>query len=74
MQRNILHILHYYYYVLIADETVDVSNTEPLVIFTRWVDEDLEVHIYFVEVHPIENTKAETISAVLKVRIITWVF
>ena len=54
-----------------ADETVDVSNNEQLVIYIRWVDKDLEVHEEFVGVHPIENTKAET---VLKVRIITWIF
>ena len=36
------------------------------------VDEDLEVKEEFVGVHPIENTKAETIFRVLKVRIITW--
>ena len=38
------------------------------------IDEDLEVHEEFVGVHPIENTKAETIFRVLKVRIIIWMF
>ena len=57
-----------------ADETADVSDNEELVICIRWVDKDLEVHEEFVGVHPIENTKVETIFTVLKVRIITWIF
>ena len=57
-----------------ADETTDVSNNEQLIICIRWVDKDLEVHEEFIGVYPIENTKAEAIFTVLKVRIITWIF
>ena len=58
---------------MMADETADVSNNEQLVICIRWVDEDLEVHEEFVGAHPIENTKAETIFSILKVKTITWI-
>ena len=75
MQINIVtRIKRAKYYTLMGDETVDVSNNEQLVIYIRWVDKDLEVHEEFVGVHPIENTKAETIFTVLKVRIITWIY
>ena len=75
MQRNIVtRIRGAKYYTLMADETADVSNNEQLVICITWVDKDLEVHEEFVGVHPIENTKAETIFTVLKVRIITWIY
>ena len=56
-----------------ADEAANVSHNEQLVICIRWVDEDLKVHEEFVGAHPIENTKAETIFAILKVRTITWI-
>ena len=57
-----------------ADETADVSNNEQLVMCIWWVAEDLEVHEEFVGVHPIKNTKAETIFTILKLRTITWIF
>ena len=53
-----------------ADETADVSNNEQLVICIRWVDEDLEVHEDFVGMHHRENTKAEKIFMILKVKIV----
>ena len=75
LQRNIVkRIKHAKCYTLISDETADVSNNEQLVICIKWVYKDLEVHEESVGVHPIENTKAEIIFTVLKVRIITWIF
>ena len=75
MQRNIVkRVKLAKYYTLMADETAHVSNNEQLVISIRWVDENLEWHGEFVGVHPIENTKADTIFTILKVRIITTFF
>ena len=62
LQRNIVtRIKRAKYYTLMADETANVSNNKQLVICIRWLDKDLGVHEEFVGVHPIENTKAETI-------------
>ena len=30
------------FYAIMADETSDISNTEQLVVFIRWVDDDLD--------------------------------
>ena len=48
-----------------ADECVDVTNEEQLVICFRWVDENLEVHEDFVGLHPLSDTKAGTIVKVI---------
>ena len=48
-----------------ADECADVTNEEQLVICFRWVDENLEVHEDFVGLHPLNDTKAETIVKVI---------
>ena len=48
-----------------ADECVDVTNEEQLVICFRWVDENLEVHEDFVGLHPLSDTKADTIVKVI---------
>ena len=44
---------------------IDVTNEERLVICFRWVDENLEVHEDFVDLHPLNDTKADTIVKVI---------
>ena len=48
-----------------ADECADVTNEEQLVICFRWVDENLEVHEDFVGLHPLNDTKADTVVKVI---------
>ena len=48
-----------------ADECADVTNEEQWVICLRWVDETLEVHEDFVGLHPLRDTKADTIVKVI---------
>ena len=53
-------------YVIMADETADVSNIEQLVICLRWVDDDLQAHEEFIGMKPIPDTKANTIVREIK--------
>ena len=53
-------------YTIMADETADVSNTEQLVFCIRWVDEHLIPHEDFIGMHPLPNTMAKGIVAVIK--------
>ena len=48
-----------------VDECASVTNEEQLVISFRWVDEILEVHEDFVGLHPLNDTKADTIVKVI---------
>ena len=53
-------------YTIMADETADISNTEQMVFCIRWVDEFLVPHEEFIGMHPIPNTTANQIVAVIK--------
>ena len=55
------------FYTIVADETVDVSNTEQLVICIRWVDDDLNILEDFIGLHPLTQADVETIVKVIKV-------
>lgn len=57
------------HFSIMADETADVSNVEQLVFCCRWVDDNLEAHEEFIGLHPVPNTKADTIVCVLKVNL-----
>ena len=48
-----------------ADECADITNEEQLVICFRWLNENLEVHEDFVGLHPLRDTKADTIVKVI---------
>ena len=48
-----------------ADECADVTNEEQLVICFRRVNENLEVHEEFVGLHPLNDTKVDTIVKVI---------
>ena len=48
-----------------VDKCADITNEEQLVICFRWVDENLEVHEDFVGLHPLCDTKADTIVKVI---------
>ena len=58
------------FFTIMADETADIANVEQLVVCIRWVDDDLEAHEEFIGLHPVPDTKAETIFRVLKVCIL----
>ena len=49
-----------------ADECVDISNHEQLVICLRWVDHCLDVHEDFLGLYHIADTSANTITATIK--------
>ena len=49
-----------------ADECVDISNHEQLVICLRWVDHCLDVHEDFLGLYHIADTSANTITAAIK--------
>ena len=48
-----------------ADKCADVINKEQLVICLRWVDENLQVHEDFLGLHPLIDTKADSIVKVI---------
>ena len=51
------------YFLIMADECVDVSNCEQLTICLRWVDDSLEVHECL---YNLPDTTADTITAGIK--------
>ena len=55
-----------YFFTLMADECVDVSNKEQLVICLRWVDCCLDVHEDFLGLYHIPDTSANAITAAIK--------
>ena len=54
------------FFTIMADETVDVSNKEKLVICIRWVDDCFVIHEDFIGMHPLERTTANQVVAILK--------
>ena len=55
------------FYSVMGDETADISNEEQLVLCTKWIDDDLQVHEGFIGIHKIPNTTADEILKVIKV-------
>ena len=55
-----------YFFSVMADECVDISNHEQLVICLRWVDHCLDVHEDFLGLYHIADTSANTITAAIK--------
>ena len=53
------------YFTIVADEGADITNKEQLVIFFRWVDENLQVHEDFVGLHPLTDIKADAVVKVI---------
>ena len=49
-----------------ADEAIDSSNNEQLVVCTGWVDNNFEAHENFIGIHVVENIKSDTPATVLK--------
>ena len=65
--RNIAtHIHQAKYFTIMADECVDVSNNEQLVICFRYIDETLAVHEEFMGLYKCDNIKSETIVKTLE--------
>lgn len=61
LRKQIKQIQQAQFFTIMADETVDSSNKEQLVICLRWVDVDFEPHENFVGMYHIDNTEASTI-------------
>ena len=49
------------YFTIMADQCVDISNNEQLVICFRYIDETLAVHEEFMGLYMCDNIKSETI-------------
>ena len=49
------------YYSIMADESIDASNIEQLVICIRWVDKEMRVHDNYIGLMPVAQTNADTI-------------
>ena len=49
------------FHSVMGDETVDISNKEQLILYIRWVDDNLQVHEGFIGIHKIPNTTADEI-------------
>ena len=62
--RNIQQVK---FYSVMGDETGDISNKEQLVLCTKWIDDDLQVHEDFIGMHKIPSTTADEIVQVIKV-------
>ena len=54
------------FFMIMADETADVSNKEQLVICIRWVDDCFVIHNDFNGMYPLERTTADRVVAILK--------
>ena len=54
------------FFMIMADETADVSNKEQLVICIRWVDDCFVIHKDFNGMYPLERTTADQVVAILK--------
>ena len=54
-----------YYFSVMVDKCVDVSNHEQLVICLQWVDHCLDVHKDFLGLHHIPDTSANAIKTKL---------
>ena len=48
-----------------ADETTDKTNREQVVIYLRWVDDNLLPHEDFIGMHKVDKIDAETIKTVI---------
>lgn len=66
LRKQIKQIQQAQFFTIMADETVDSSNKEQLVICLRWVDVDFEPHENFVGMYHIDNTEASTIFNAIK--------
>ena len=49
-------IRHSHFFVLLADETTDVSNRQQLVVCIRRIDDGLQAHEHFIGLYKIDNT------------------
>ena len=53
------------FFCIMADETMDKSNREQVVICIRWVDNNLEAHEEFMGLYQVDSIDAKTITAVI---------
>jgi len=53
------------FFMIMADETADVSNKEQLVVCIRWVDVCFVIHKDFIGMHPLKRTSADQVVAIL---------
>ena len=54
------------FFTIMADETVDVSNKEQLVICIGWVNDCFVIHEDFIAMHLLERPNADQVAAILK--------
>ena len=54
------------WYALMVDETMDLSNTEQMVLCLHYVDDSLEVHEEFVGLYSLESTSADVLVTVIQ--------
>ena len=52
------------FYAYMADETCDISNTEQLTNFVRWVDDDFCEHEDFIGLHSVDKTNADYLVSI----------
>ena len=55
------------FYTILADETVDISNEEQLVICFHWVDEALSIHEDFIGLHSMLQADADSVMKLMQV-------
>ena len=48
------------WFMLVVDETTDLSNTEQMILCLRFADDDLDVHEEIIGLHNLESTSADT--------------
>ena len=54
------------FFTIMVDEATDVSNVSQLVLYMRWVDNELNPHEDFIGLHELEDVNANTIVHVIK--------
>ena len=59
--REIASELSGKWYTIMVDETTDLSNTEQMVLYLRYVDNNLEVHEELIGLYSLESTSADVV-------------
>ena len=54
------------FFMIMADETINASNKEQVIICMRWVDNDFEAHEEFIGMHVVDSIDASTLYQVIK--------
>ena len=53
-------------FCIMIDETSDASNVEQVILVFRWVDDNLAVHVEFIELYQSNSIDAKSLMAIIR--------